>query len=181
MDAADINMMLYRGLFGNYDYRLHNSFVYSWESDFFAMSAGGYCVEVEVKISRGDYFRDLEKEKHLLFRALLEKRSFYITRRETKGDEVCRFLNGTLANVYYGQERQWNWRYHETRHGKVGVWVNDGTNARISWEMKTVYAPATGITFHKVQNKKCPNQLYFACPKDLIKLSEIPAYSGLIY
>jgi hypothetical protein len=64
---TEIYRELYRH-FQNYDYRLSNTFVYEWESDFFAQSKSGYFVEVEVKVSRGDYFRDFVKPKHNLFK-----------------------------------------------------------------------------------------------------------------
>ncbi|TDQ12199.1 hypothetical protein [Pedobacter metabolipauper] len=56
-------------LFGNYDYPLFNSFVFEWESDFFAISKSGYSVEVEVKVSRSDFKRDFSHKpaKHTVF------------------------------------------------------------------------------------------------------------------
>jgi hypothetical protein len=32
-----------------------------------------------------------------------------------------------------------------------------------------------------MMQKKMPNQFYFACPRDVIKLEEVPEYAGLIY
>lgn len=56
-----------RSLFGNYDYILFNTFMYAWESDFFAISKSGYSVEIEVKISKADFRKDFNKtDKHLL-------------------------------------------------------------------------------------------------------------------
>jgi hypothetical protein len=171
--------MLYR-LFCNYDYRLNNSFVYSWESDFFAVSGSGYCVEVEVKVSRGDFFRDFEKDKHQLFKAHLEKKKFYITSYPDHGDEIVRFRMGKLVGVedYTDMRNRW-WKVEH--NGKRGFWVNDNDYAQIRWNYETLGAPATRINFHQVADRRCPNQLYFACPKDLIKLEDIPAYAGLIY
>ena len=48
-------------IFQNYDYKLYNSFVFNWESDFFCISKSGYCVEVEVKISKSDFKADYQK------------------------------------------------------------------------------------------------------------------------
>jgi|SRR6185437_4812348 len=179
MNAGQINKMLYH-LFCNYDYRLHNSFIYNWESDFFAVSGSGYCVEVEVKISRGDYFRDFEKEKHKMFQAFIDKKPFYINHGDTKGDRILRVRTGKLRGVDdYADQHRWRWR---TRHnGKMGFWVNDNTRAFIEWDYEDLYAPASWVQFHEVGKKKCPNQLYFACPEGLIKPDEIPPYAGLIY
>ncbi|MXV16844.1 hypothetical protein [Hufsiella ginkgonis] len=55
--------------FGDYNYRLFNSFVYGWESDFFCVSKSGYAIEVEIKVSRGDFRNDFKCKtgKHNLF------------------------------------------------------------------------------------------------------------------
>ena len=52
-------------LFGNYEYRLLNSYIFrhDWESDFFAISKSGYAIEVEVKISKSDFKADFKKYK----------------------------------------------------------------------------------------------------------------------
>lgn len=47
--------------FKNYKYKLTNSFVFNWESDFFAISKSGYVVEVEIKISKSDFMADFKK------------------------------------------------------------------------------------------------------------------------
>lgn len=59
-----------RAFFGNYEYPLLNTFVFAWESDFFAISKSGYSVEVEVKISKADFKKDFthKTQKHDLFK-----------------------------------------------------------------------------------------------------------------
>ena len=169
--------MLYRHFF-NYEYRLSNSFVYSWESDFFAMSKSGYFVEVEIKISRGDFFRDFDKGKHKLFNAHHEKRSHYISSTSGRGDFICSFQYGKLAGIdrALGISR-WGVRHN----GKYGYWVNDNNDIFLRPMREEIYAPATRINFHETSKIKCPNQLYFAVPRGLITLGEIPSYAGLIY
>lgn len=56
--------------FGNYDHPIINSFIFDWESDFFAISKSGYSVEVEVKVSRQDFKKDFTHKtaKHELFK-----------------------------------------------------------------------------------------------------------------
>jgi len=58
-----------KALFGNYDYPLFNTFIFDWESDFFAISKSGYSVEVEVKVSKQDFKKDFthKPKKHELF------------------------------------------------------------------------------------------------------------------
>jgi len=47
--------------FRNFDYKLCNSYVFGWESDFFAISKSKYCIEVEIKISKSDFKADFYK------------------------------------------------------------------------------------------------------------------------
>lgn len=61
MKTQDIHKKL-RSLFLNYDYKLENSFIYKWESDFFAISKSGYSIEVEIKVSKSDFNADFKKE-----------------------------------------------------------------------------------------------------------------------
>ena len=49
------------------DHRLLNSFMFGWESDVWILTKSGLSVEVEVKVSRSDFFADFKKkEKHKL-------------------------------------------------------------------------------------------------------------------
>jgi hypothetical protein len=47
--------------YSNFDYQFVNSYLFQWESDFFAVSKSGYCYEIEVKISKSDFFNDFKK------------------------------------------------------------------------------------------------------------------------
>lgn len=64
--ASDITRLLYdRFSSNNIEYRLANAFIFRWESDFFVKQRNGYCYEIEIKISRSDFFADFKKkEKH---------------------------------------------------------------------------------------------------------------------
>lgn len=66
MTEKDIQEKL-KNHFCNYEYQLLNSFVFPWECDFFCMSSSGYFVETEIKVSRSDFFKDFEKDKHKIF------------------------------------------------------------------------------------------------------------------
>ena len=98
MNAKLINQFVYAH-FSNYNYRLFNSFVYGWESDFFAVSKSGYSIEVETKISYADFKNDFLKltangqNKHaaILNKSYLEKpNKFYFACPENliKHDEI---------------------------------------------------------------------------------------------
>ncbi|WP_231489887.1 hypothetical protein [Pedobacter sp. Leaf170] len=58
-----------KDLFMNYEHKLFNSYLFDWESDFFAISKSGYSLEVEVKLTRADFKKDFthKPEKHKMF------------------------------------------------------------------------------------------------------------------
>lgn len=181
MDCSLIYKELYR-YYSNYEYKLSNSYIYNWESDFFGMSKAGYFLEVEVKVSRNDYFRDFIKEKHGLFKDVAAAKSHHIARRPSRGDEICRYVYGVLEGSADSSRiiRRNDWM--ATRYnGKRGYWVNDNSRVSIRKLEERVYAPATMIEFNEIDKILCPNQLYFACPDGLIKPEEVPGYAGLLY
>jgi hypothetical protein len=47
-----------------FPFQMARSFIYNWECDYWTMTQGGETREFEIKISRGDYFKDQEKDKH---------------------------------------------------------------------------------------------------------------------
>lgn len=50
---------------GRSDYRIPHVYVFDWESDFFIVQPSRFVYEIEVKISRSDYFADFNKiDKH---------------------------------------------------------------------------------------------------------------------
>lgn len=65
MEMNDIHRAL-ASRFSNHKYKLYNSYVFNWESDFFSTTSDNrYIYEVEVKLSRSDFFADFKKgEKH---------------------------------------------------------------------------------------------------------------------
>lgn len=183
MDASVIYKALFR-YYANYQYKLSNAYVYNWESDFFGMSKAGYFLEVEVKVSRNDYFRDFIKEKHRLFADVSAGKKFTIDRWETRGDLICTFHSGRLISQYGEYARHISSRHkwaYALKNGKVGVWANDYGQISIRQDRYDLFAPATGIRFKEVETIKCPNQIYFACPAGLINVSEVPEYAGLLY
>jgi hypothetical protein len=47
-----------------YPYQAARVFIYDWECDYWAMTDGGETREFEIKISRSDYLKDKQKDKH---------------------------------------------------------------------------------------------------------------------
>ena len=46
-------------------YQMENLFVYRWESDYLHITRSGYAYEVEIKVTRSDFFNDMKKkDKH---------------------------------------------------------------------------------------------------------------------
>lgn len=67
-------------------YSISNSFIFNWESDFFIIYKNGYCVEIEIKVSRGDFFADFKKKnKH---KQLLEHKKEKIVLKRTCYDKI---------------------------------------------------------------------------------------------
>lgn len=52
-------------LYKDEPFHIINSFLYKWEVDFWTMTHDGVTREYEIKISRGDFFNDAKKPKHL--------------------------------------------------------------------------------------------------------------------
>ncbi len=66
--------------FINHEHKWFNKYIFKrdWESDFFCVSKSGYCIEVEVKISKGDFMADFKKGKHELFKSVLLNKNYHI-------------------------------------------------------------------------------------------------------
>ena len=76
MKAEDV----YRGVrvfVYNHDHKLQNVFVHSWEADSFSITASNYIYEVEVKVSRSDFFNDFNKPKHHFFKSYKKGNGIY--------------------------------------------------------------------------------------------------------
>lgn len=178
----DIYRELYRH-FHTHEYKLQNSFVYEWESDFFAQSKSGYFIEVEVKISRGDFFRDFDKPKHRLFKDVKAGRSHHVYGSSTRhhiGYYECGKLVTQWGEYAGGHSFLPLWQMG-VHNGKTGQWVNDYGRCYIKKYLAPLYVDATHINIKPVADIKCPNQIYYACPEGLIKPEEVPDYAGLLY
>jgi hypothetical protein len=206
MTAPDIYRQIYQH-FANYEYKLNNTFVFDWESDFFCRSKSGYYVEVEVKVSRSDFFVDFKKEKHALFRDVHSKKTHSVERKGLKTGWGYGFEEAALimkldmpyldtqygskervirkgpagADWFAGYERATipDWRC--ARHnGKVGYWINDYGRVEIRKKPVQLWAPRNEIRIHDLTKALCPHQFYYAAPAGMIKLEELPPYAGLI-
>jgi hypothetical protein len=127
------------------------------------MSERGYCVEVEIKVSQGDYRKDFEKEKHKFFEALRAGKNSYVEYLgKGKGNKICSYRYGRLDVPNPRRWRRKHW-FYETD---------------ISHNIQHVYAPCSRIRIHDLSKSKIPNKFYFAVPDDM-NIS-VPEYAGLI-
>lgn len=81
------------------DHKLENSFMFDWESDIFLITKSKLTVEIEVKISRSDYFADFSKvRKHNLFKCYKKNYAPY-----RKNQHANRYAYDDNGKMYYSQ------------------------------------------------------------------------------
>lgn len=112
-------------LFKSDEYKIENTYIFDWESDYFSLTKSGYSREVEIKVSKSDYKADFKKKKHIYLLSCYNKEGYF----------------------YKGKFRGWKNKHQE-----------------IKWFVENI-----------------PNRFYFAMPKNMIDIDEIPSYAGLIY
>lgn len=76
----------------NVKYKISNSYIFrhDWESDFFLITKSGYAHEIEIKISRSDFFADAKKtDKHQILKTGLYEHKRNRWNSETNKFEVA--------------------------------------------------------------------------------------------
>ena len=151
--------------FHSHDYKFTNVFYFENESDWLSFLSSGYCYEVEIKISRADFRKDFQKNKHLIHEAN-GKKYYTVKGREVKSTnpdwDFCRHFPELI----------------ECRHNYSDPYFNR-YNRR---EMFTLYYSAmSSVEFREFKNEKLPNKFFYAVPNGLISKDEVPEYAGLIY
>ena len=88
-------------------YKLSNAYVFKWESDYFVQRLNNYIYELEIKVSRADYFADFKKtEKHKALRGeptklkIPNKFIYVVPEGLIKKEEVPNY-----AGLYYIKEQ----------------------------------------------------------------------------
>lgn len=198
MTSGDIDRALFRH-FHNYEYKLLNTFVFGgWECDFFAQSTSGYFIEVEIKVSRSDFFVDFKKDKHDIFKALHDKKKILVRKcsyGRGGGDIVVKNFSYDKLELQGYRPRSYGYTGEEVNgwNELVEYGYGPGTKRYIvnDWDFKRVYlrrtspkdlrAPATRIEYIELETREYPNQYWFAVPTGLVKPEEVPGYAGLIY
>jgi hypothetical protein len=67
MKAAEVYDSV-RRFVSNHDHKFENVFLHGWEADSFSVTSSMYSYEIEVKVSRSDFFADFKKPKHHFFK-----------------------------------------------------------------------------------------------------------------
>jgi len=159
MDAQDILDALFRyfNAYRGYKYQLTNAYVFKWESDFFCLASSGYSYEVEVKISRADFFADFNKDK----------------KHRVLGWEEKQYIK-PLGKHHKVKPSLDKWTYKDD-----GYYHHESGSGRAYRHAKKK-PPAS--KFKLVDRRLlCPNKFAFVVPEGLIQKDEIPQYAGLIY
>lgn len=171
-----------RRWFHNHKYLLVNSFVFSWESDFFSVTKSNTVYEVEVKISKADFRKDFSKEKHQMFKNMAAGKKFAICRSSYRnhGDDLFRVPYGilTIDKWFSGGDIDERFTHEED---SFGYWHLRERRVRLSINYRWVTAPATGIQIIDLDKRSIPNRFYYACPAGLLTKDDVPAYAGLLH
>jgi hypothetical protein len=64
-----------RSFVSNHDHKFENVYVHQWEADCFSVTSSNYSYEIEVKVSRSDFFADFKKPKHHFFKNIRDDHS----------------------------------------------------------------------------------------------------------
>ena len=182
MNESDVQQEI-KKKFINHKYSLLNTWVFGegWESDYFSITDFGYSYEVEVKISRSDFFVDFKKPKHKLFEKIFTGATHYYKNQGKgwKGELIClsKVDKYVRTNRISGR-RNWSDDSEVLEHWDM---LNNYKDWRLDSYIEEVHAPCTAIIYVDLTKQLCPNRFYYAVPDGLIKKEEVPDYAGLIY
>lgn len=195
MDAKQVAGNIYKH-FWNYEYKLFNSYLFAWESDFFAISKSGYAIEVEIKVSRSDFKADFKKEKHGIFKSICAKKEIHVYRKDISYNSYGDILLKGFSEPELQMDRKTidttkelierNYHFGNVpKHMQKKYVVNDWDFANIRIYKDPygidVRAPVSNVGYIKLNEYHSPHQFYYAVPVGLLQLDEIPSYAGLIY
>jgi hypothetical protein len=166
-----------RRLFHNHQYILDNSYVFNWESDLFSVTKSGNVYEVEIKISKSDYRKDFEKEKHQLFKSNVHGKSHHIFR--SSGTYV--WDEARIIGRFSYQEVTWQHPKGYTRDYRTHDYVTGYGQPLIRTQYVDLRAPCTKIEIKPIADILCPNRFYYASPPGIIEVKNLPPYAGLIH
>ena len=164
MTAKEIDNILRASLTNEYE--LSNTYIFNWESDYFGISKSNLIYEIEIKLSRSDFFADFKKKrKHEVLEKSKQGKN-YITLR----DYLYYSYEKPIGYDTFGNKKNNQFRIVKQATKELKIPANiEGRNHKMLYSQ---------VRFKKIF---CPHRFYYACPHGLIKKSEIPHYAGLIY
>jgi hypothetical protein len=170
--------------FDGHKYETCNAYIYNWECDFHSTTTSKYHYEVEIKVSRADYFRDFKKWKHELFKAAFAGKKIIVTNNGPVHGDLMFIVDGKKMIIkqdylYRGDQFKNDGIFYD-RQAKIFI-TNQWDRFDLQEKRYRSYAPATAVRFYNMELTNIPNRFYFAVPVGLIKKQEVPPYAGLIY
>lgn len=167
-----------RRLFHNHQYVLTNSFVFDWESDLFSVTKTGNVYEVEMKISKADYRKDFEKDKHQLFKSNTQGKTHHIFHHP--GHRWAWDAARVIGKFSY-QEVTWQHPKGYYYDYRLRTHVTGYGESFIERKQVELMAACTTIKITPIEKILCPNRFYYACPPEIISANNLPPYAGLIH
>lgn len=149
--------------FIHHQYRFINIFFFDSEQDYLTFLPNGYCWEIEIKISRSDYRADFKKPKHQHYANLLHQ----VNHQAQKGSE-----HWLPMGIEYNEALHGNIETNRSRYAPY--------NLRSQFERELLSWQHTKIIFKDVSTTPAPNKFYYAAPKGLLRINDIPDHAGLI-
>jgi len=147
--------------FNHHKYKFFNAYFFENESDVLTFLPNGICYEIEIKISIADFKADFKKNKHVI--------------HVSNNSQEKHFLK--KGSIVYNPNPSWDLckeypELIESKNHEYQYYKNP-----ISFKIQS----SCGIHIGEVKNKLLPNKFFFACPKGLIKIEDVPDYAGLLY
>lgn len=179
-----MSLSVYKALSVKYSdqrYVLKNSYVFDWESDFFFMTPSKLFVEVEVKVSKADFKKDFTKvDKHNTLSRTFNSEKYILTR------------GNTVYSYEYDEEEYIRPRvYDETTGRPLKKSTGRRLKSTISLSESKLINYLSNFKNATFEENSCeirikplplsPNKFYYACPKGLINIKDVPKYAGLIW
>lgn len=172
-----------RNKFIDNKYVLENSYIFDWESDFFYMTTSGYFVELEVKVSKSDFFADFKKvRKHKIIdlankgaKTILDRTfdTFEITYEE----KISKVVDGKRV---FDEETGLPIKIPSGKPITRTIQTNSDIEGYLKGYFNTSYKQLScGVEIRTLP--KCPHKFAYVCPKGLISKDEVPDYAGLYY
>jgi len=167
-------------LYESHKYKLKNSYVFAWESDFFSMTPSGYFYEIEVKVTKADFKADAKKvSKHRFLSAAYKKNSTALLKGRLEYEVEVPILEPKLdASLKRVRDEYGDVIMIPT--GRLQTLKAYSNTGEILDKHRGLKVKMLNSSINIVKYK-VPNRFFYAVPEGLITKDEVPEYAGLIY